>query len=89
LLVSDAHYYGIERDGIWLPSSTTISEHYIISVSEVRDGNRLTERGAWPPPARMLSSSSNRQIELSRTWVEYADFKFFVVDVQAQEEPLK
>jgi hypothetical protein len=89
LLVSDVHYYGIERDGIWLPSSTTISEYYVISVSEVRDANRLAERGAWPPPARMLSSSSKRQIELSRTWVEYSDFKFFVVDVQSQEEPLK
>jgi len=88
LLVSDVHYYGIERDGIWLPSSTTISEYYVISVSEVKDANRLVERGAWPPPARMLSSSNKRQIELSRTWVEYSDFKFFVVDVQAKEEPL-
>jgi hypothetical protein len=37
----------------------------------------------------MLSSSGKRQIELSRTWVEYADFKFFVVDVQSREEALK
>ena len=32
LLVSDVHYYGIERDGIRLPSSTTISEYYVIEV---------------------------------------------------------
>ncbi|MCU0237606.1 MAG: hypothetical protein MUC72_11055 [Acidobacteria bacterium] len=89
LLVSDVHYYGIERDGVWLPSSTTISEYYVISVSEVRDASRLAERGTWSPPARMLSSSGKRQIELSRTWVEYADFKFFVVDVQSREEALK
>jgi hypothetical protein len=86
LLVSDVHYYGIERDGIWLPSSTTISEYYVISVAEVKEGNRLAERGAWPPPARFVSNSSKRQLELSRTWVEYTNFKFFVVDVQTKEE---
>ena len=40
-----------------------------------------------PSQAKFVSSSGgNRQIELSRTWVEYSDFKFFVVDVQTKEE---
>jgi hypothetical protein len=92
LLVSDVHDYGVDRDGIWLPSSTTISEYYVISVVPVKenssyiDWNGLT---VTPNPAKYVSTGGNRQLELSRTWVEYSDFKFFVVDVQAKEEPLK
>jgi hypothetical protein len=89
LLVSDVHDYGVERDGIWLPSSTTISEYYVISVVPVKenrsyiDWNGLT---VTSDPAKYVSTGANRQIELSRTWVEYSDFKFFVVDVQTKEE---
>ncbi len=43
LLVSDVHYYGIERDGIWLPSSTTISEYYVIEVVAVKENRSFTD----------------------------------------------
>ena len=113
LLVSDVHVYGVEHDGIWLPSSTTISEYYVINVvavsakkeaATVSQSDRAAGSGSafdtppvkneiespeTPSPGKYVSSSGgNRQIELSRTWVEYSDFKFFVVDVQAKEEPL-
>jgi len=85
LLVSDVHDYGVERDGIWLPSRTSISEYYVLNVAPVKE----MERGAWnvSSTSKFVSNSGgNRQIELSRTWVEYSDFKFFVVDVQSKEE---
>jgi len=89
LLVSDVHYYGVERDGVWLPSSTTISEYYVINVVAVKEGRGYINRDEapeTPPPAKYASSSGgNRQLELSRTWVEYSDFRFFVVDVQVKE----
>ena len=92
LLVSDVHYYGIDRDGIWLPSSTTISEYYVIEVVAVKENRGFTdwrESPETPATAKYASRGKKQQLELSRTWVEYSDFKFFVVDVQAKEEPLK
>jgi hypothetical protein len=92
LLVSDVHYYGIERDGIRLPSSTTISEYYVIEVVAVKENRGFTnwsDSPETPATAKYASRGKKQQLELSRTWVEYADFKFFVVDVQAREEPLK
>jgi len=91
LLVSDVHYYGIERDGIRLPSSTTISEYYVVEVVAVKEHRGFTdwnESPETPSPAKYASRGKKQQLELSRTWVEYADFKFFVVDVRAKEEPL-
>ena len=89
LLVSDVHYYGVERNGVWLPSSTIISEYYVINVVAVKEGRGYINRDEapeTPPPAKYVSSSGgSRQIELSRTWVEYSDFQFFVVDVQVKE----
>ena len=91
LLVSDVHEYEVEHDGIWLPSATTISEYYVIGVSAVKEGGGTSLKGfdynspEAPAAARFVSSSNKRQLELSRTWVEYSDFKFFVVDVQAKE----
>jgi len=85
LLVSDVHEYDVERDGVWLPSRTSISEYYVLNVAPVKE----MERGTWnvSSTSKFVSSSGgNRQIELSRTWVEYSDFKFFVVDVQSREE---
>lgn len=85
LLVSDVHYYGIDRDGIWLPSQTTISEYYVLNVVGVKEIREQNE-SLLPSRAKFISSSGgNRQIELSRTWVEYSDFRFFVVDVQTEE----
>jgi hypothetical protein len=92
LLVSDVHYYGIERDGIWLPSSTTISEYYVIEVVAVKENPGFTdwhESPETPATAKYASRGKKQQLELSRTWVEYSDFKFFVVGVQTKEEPLK
>jgi hypothetical protein len=90
LLVSDVHYYEIERGGIWLPSRTSISEYYVLNVVPVWESHDRwirEEARETPPPAKYASSSGgNRQLELSRTWVEYSDFRFFVVDVQTQEE---
>ena len=89
LLVSDVHDYGIERDGIWLPSRTSISEHYVLNVVPVQ-GIREKAESLLPSRAKFISSSGgNHQIELSRTWVEYSVFKFFVVDVQSREEQLE
>jgi hypothetical protein len=89
LLVSDVHEYDVERDGIWLPGSTTISEYYVINVVAVKESQgylNWNEAPETPPPAKYASSSGgSRQIELSRTWVEYSDFQFFVVDVQVKE----
>jgi len=111
LLVSDVHVYGVEHDGIWLPSSTTISEYYVINViavsakkeaATVSQSDRAVGSGSafdtppvkneiespeTPSPGKYVSGSGgNRQFELSRTWVEYSDFKFFVVDVQTKEQ---
>jgi hypothetical protein len=86
LLVSDVHYYEVERAGIWLPSRTSISEHYVLNMVPVQ-GLKEKAESLLPSQAKFVSSSGgNRQIELSRTWVEYSDFKFFVVDVQSREE---
>ncbi len=85
LLVSDVHEYGIEREGIRLPSSTSISENYVINVvraPEFRQRNRQEMAGGGSP---FISSSGRQQLELSRTWVEYSDFRFFVVDVRSEE----
>ena len=85
LLVSDVHYYEVERDGIWLPSRTSISEHYVLNVVPVKE----MDRGTWEKTSSrnkfVSNSGGNRQLELSRTWVEYSDFRFFVVDVQVKE----
>jgi hypothetical protein len=86
LLVSDVHYYEVERDGIWLPSRTSISEHYVLNMVPVQ-GIRNKAESLLPSQAKFVSrSGGNRQVELSRTWVEYSDFQFFVVDVQAKEQ---
>jgi hypothetical protein len=88
LLVSDVHFYEVERDAIRLPSRTTIAEHYVLTMVPVQ-GLKEKPESLLPSQAKFVSSSGgNRQLELSRTWVEYSDFKFFVVDVQAKEEPL-
>ena len=85
LLVSDIHEYDVEKDGIWLPSRTSISEHYVLNMAPVQ-GLRDKPESLLPSQAKFVSSSGgNRQIELSRTWVEYSDFQFFVVDVQVKE----
>ena len=89
LLVSDVHDYEVERDGIRLPSQTSIAEHYVLNVVPVQ-GIREKAESLLPSRAKFISSSGgNHQIELSRTWVEYTDFKFFVVDVQSREEQLE
>jgi hypothetical protein len=82
LLVSDVHYYEVERDGICLPSRTSISELYIFDIVPVQG----MDRRAWDLTSKFASfSGGNRQLELSRTSVEYSDFRFFVVDVQVRE----
>lgn len=86
LLVSDVHFYEVERDGIRLPSRTTIAEHYVLNMVPV-PGLKEKPESLLPSQAKFVSSSGgNRQIELSRTWVDYSDFKFFIVDVQAKEQ---
>jgi len=82
LLVSDVHYYEVERDGIWLPSRTSITEHYVLNAVPVQEMDRST----WELSSKVVSKSGGyRQFDVSRTWVKYSDFRFFVVDVQVRE----
>lgn len=85
LLVSDVHEYGIEREGIWLPSSTSISENYVISVVKAKEFRQYDRPEMSAAVSPFISSSGRQQLELSRTWVEYSDFKFFVVDMRSEE----
>jgi hypothetical protein len=83
LLVSDVHYYEVERDGIWLPSRTSITEQYLLPSVPAQE----MDRRAWDLDSKFAArSSSQHPPKRARTAIKYSDFRFFVVDVQAKEQ---